>query len=79
MRETEIGAFEAKTRLAELLREAEGGRSFLITRRGRIVARLGPVSSSPQSAVELLAGFRKIRGRVEGTVDVRELIEAGRR
>lgn len=30
-----VGAFEAKTHLAELLREAEGGKSFVIVRRGK--------------------------------------------
>ncbi len=39
---TKIGAFEAKTRLSELLRETESGCSFVIHRRGRPVARLVP-------------------------------------
>ena len=38
----EIGAFEAKTRLSELLRQTERGRSFVILRRGKAVARLVP-------------------------------------
>jgi prevent-host-death family protein len=79
MRETEIGSFEAKTRLAELLREAERGRSFLITRRGKAVARLGPVSGPTPRMKDLLAGFREVRGRIRGTVDVLELTEEGRR
>ena len=37
----EIGAFEAKNRLGELLRLAEAGEEFAITNRGRVVARLG--------------------------------------
>lgn len=31
----EVSAFQAKTRLSELLRETERGRSFVIRRRGR--------------------------------------------
>jgi hypothetical protein len=31
----EVGAFEAKNRLSELLRAAEAGRSIVITRHGR--------------------------------------------
>ena len=38
----EVSAFEAKTRLSELLRETEAGRSFVIRRRGKAVARLIP-------------------------------------
>ena len=36
----EIGLFEAKNRLAELVRRAESGEEIVITRRGRAVARI---------------------------------------
>jgi prevent-host-death family protein len=39
-----IGAFEAKTRLSELLEQVSRGRTFLITRRGRPIAELRPVA-----------------------------------
>jgi len=39
----EIGAFEAKNKLAELLDLAEKGEEIIITRHGKQVARLGPV------------------------------------
>ena len=42
---TEIGAFEAKTRLSELLRKVEQGEHFTITVRGRAVADLIPAQS----------------------------------
>jgi len=78
---SKIGAFEAKTHLAELLREAEGGKSFVIVRRGKPVARLVP--PAPETPAEepskLLTAFRSIRSRMSGTVKIRELIEAGRR
>jgi prevent-host-death family protein len=35
-----IGAFEAKTRFSELLREVEAGESFEVRRRNRPVARI---------------------------------------
>lgn len=38
-----IGAFDAKTRLSELLERAGRGESFVITKHGNPVARLGPV------------------------------------
>ena len=37
-----VSAFEAKTKLSELLRETEQGSSFIICRRGKEVARLLP-------------------------------------
>ena len=44
MRPKEIGAFEAKTRLSELLEQVRKGTVFLITRRGRPIAELRPVN-----------------------------------
>ncbi|PYO58513.1 MAG: type II toxin-antitoxin system prevent-host-death family antitoxin [Candidatus Rokuibacteriota bacterium] len=78
---TKIGAFEAKTRLSELLRETESGRSFVIHRRGRPVARLVPPADGQRRVDlhEVLQEFRKIRRRVGGPVRVRRLIEQGRR
>ena len=37
---TEIGAFDAKTKLSEILRKVEQGERFTITVRGRAVANL---------------------------------------
>ena len=41
-----IGAFEAKTRLSELLEQVRRGRTIIITRRGRPVAELRPVTKA---------------------------------
>jgi len=41
----EIGSFDAKNRLSELLAKAERGEETVITRRGRPVAKLVPLSS----------------------------------
>ena len=78
---TAIGAFEAKTRLSELLRETERGRSFIIHRRGRPVARLGPPTEGQRRVdlAEVVREFREIRSRVRGRVRVRSLVEEGRR
>jgi antitoxin (DNA-binding transcriptional repressor) of toxin-antitoxin stability system len=43
-----VSAFEVKTRLSELLRETEAGRSFVIGRRGKVVAQLTPVVHEPR-------------------------------
>lgn len=77
----EIGAFEAKTRLSELLRETERGSSFVIVRRGKPVARLVPVDAGEvgDDVAELRRAFRSLRKQVKGRVDVRRLVEEGRR
>ncbi len=77
----DVGAFEAKTRLSELLRETERGGSFRIRRRGKVVARLVPPSRHEQAwnPDQVLAAFRETRKRIAGPLKVRELIEEGRR
>jgi len=45
MTSKDIGVFEAKTRLSELLEQVERGQVFRITRRGRPVAELRPVAA----------------------------------
>ncbi len=77
----EIGAFEAKTKLPQLLREAQAGRRFTITHRGRPVAELGPPPESAKpdarAAIAAFQAFRKSHP-VGRRVDVRALIESGR-
>ncbi len=76
-----VRAFEAKTRLSELLRETEKGMSFRILRRGKEVARLIPPSKrdKKEDLRGVLSSFQEIRGRQPGRVKIRELIEEGRR
>jgi prevent-host-death family protein len=76
-----VSAFEAKTKLSELLRETEQGGSFIICRRGKEVARLVPPLKEEQEVdlKKVLSSFREIRERIPGKVSIRELIEEGRR
>ena len=80
---TEIGAYEAKTRLPELLREVRAGRRFTITNRGQAVAGLVPsVSGTSVDAAAAIDRFRAFMREhpleARGRVDVRALIEEGR-
>jgi prevent-host-death family protein len=45
----EIGAFEAKNRLGQLLDWVEAGEEVVITRRGKVVARMLPPSRNTRS------------------------------
>jgi prevent-host-death family protein len=45
MKAKQIGVFEAKTRLSELLEKVREGQVFFITKRGHPIAELRPVSS----------------------------------
>ena len=76
----EVGAYEAKTHLSELLDDVEQGEDITITRYGRPVARLLPAGESSQrdlqETIDALKEFR--RGRSLGDLEVAELIREGR-
>jgi prevent-host-death family protein len=60
----EIGAFDAKNRLGQLLDLVEQGEEITITRHGKPVARLVP-PASPIDRDEARAALRRIRERAE--------------
>ena len=76
-----VNAFEAKTKLSQLLRETEQGSSFVICRRGKEVARLVPPAKDDQEVdlKKVLSSFREIRERLPGGISIRRLIDEGRR
>jgi prevent-host-death family protein len=63
---SEIGSFDAKTKLPELLREVERGRRFTITLRGRAIADLVPTAAASRrdaaAAVARMQSFVPVRG-----------------
>ncbi len=60
----EVGAFEAKNKLGQLLDLVERGEEVVITRHGRQVARLVPAKGAP-SRDEARAALRRIRERAK--------------
>ena len=77
----EIGAFEAKNKLGTLLDWVAAGEEVLITRHGKAVARLVPVTpgfdraKAAQAARGLLDASR---GITLGGVSIKELVDEGR-
>jgi prevent-host-death family protein len=78
---TEIGAYDAKTRLPELLRQVKAGKRFTITNRGKAIADLIPSESSHRAdakgAIEKFQSFLRANPVKRGA-NVRKLIEEGR-
>jgi len=77
----EIGAFEAKNTLGNLLDRVERGEEVVITRRGKRVARLVPETpkvdrSKAIAAAEWFLANRKV-GALKG-LKVKDLINEGR-
>lgn len=78
---TEIGAYEAKTHLADFLRKTKAGSAFRITQRGEPVADLVPVAAGERRAAAAAAArmldFVRSQAPLAG-VDVKALVAAGR-
>jgi prevent-host-death family protein len=77
-----VGSFEAKTHLPQLLERVAQGEEFTITKHGKPVARLLPVTPARpkpdiRAAVEAMKQLRK--GQTLNGLSVREMIEEGRR
>ena len=78
----QIGAFEAKNRLSELLVAVENGEEVTITKHGRPVAKLVPVNALDQTRVAAaISELRRLRGqlRLGDSETVEDLIDEGRR
>jgi len=76
-----IGTFEAKTHLSELLERVAAGESFVITRRGKPLARLIPAQpvEAPLSIEQTIEAARALRGAVRASdVEIRNWIDEGR-
>lgn len=77
----EIGAYEAKTKLPELLRQVQAGKRYTITNRGKAVAELGPPAverqPSAKAAIGAFQAFRKANP-VRQKVDIKGMKEEGR-
>ena len=79
---TEIGAFDAKNRLSELLSRAEKGERIFITRRGKRVAVLvsaQAMQDAETNTAALLERIHAFRGRAgKGPENLKALIREGR-
>ena len=76
----EIGSYEAKTKLPELLRGVQAGKRYTITLRGEPVADLIPAEgkqADAAAAVDAMRQFMRAAPAVEG-IDRKALINEGR-
>lgn len=80
---TEIGLFEAKTRLSELVRQVKAGESFIITQRGKPAAKLAPIPHKkrrdPRRIAEAVRRLREMP-KIQGVSheELRSWVEEGR-
>jgi prevent-host-death family protein len=76
----EIGSYDAKTKLPEILRRVEAGESFTITNRGKAIADLIPSSTKTQQRTLLaIQSILKIKKITVNDKQLAELKEQGRK
>lgn len=75
-----IGSFQAKTHLSSLIDNVLKGDDYIITKRGKPVARLIPYQSTEndQSIREILIQFETVRKSIKGKINIKEYINEGR-
>lgn len=75
----EIGSYEAKTRLAEILRRVEAGEQFTITNRGRPVADIIPRQLTKTDYADAIEAILKHKKPAVSDEQLRSMIASGRR
>ena len=78
------GTLEAKNNFSKLLQNVERGETVTITRHGKAIARLVPIEDKDDGREKrVLAALERIRqrgvGRSLGGLEIKDLIEEGRR
>lgn len=75
-----VGVYEAKTHLPELLAKVRQGEQITITRHGKAIARLAPVEPARQR--DIWGAINELKSLAKGRhadMPVREMIAEGRR
>ena len=76
-----IGSFNAKTHLSILIDDVQKGEEYIITKRGKLVAKLIPYRNPDDNVKidEIIAQFDKIRNSIKRRVNIKRYIAEGRK
>ena len=77
----DVGIYEAKSKLSQLVEKAEAGEEVILTRRGRPVAKI--VNVAPAARRDRASLLREIRAlarrvRIPRRISVRDIVAEGR-
>lgn len=77
----DVGIYEAKSRLSQLVERVEAGEEIVLTRRGRPVAKI--VNVAPAAKRDRARLMREVRAlaakiRIPRSLDIRDLVAEGR-
>jgi prevent-host-death family protein len=76
-----IGAFEAKTHFSQVIANVENGEDYVVTRKGKPVAKIIPIpeeTKDPREGWRELREYMKPRWKGAEPFDIRAAIEEGR-
>lgn len=80
MKTKTIGSFDAKTHLSKILSNVEKGEVYVITKRGKPVAKIVPYTKSENINIEeIFHKFENIRTSINKSVNIKEYIKEGRK
>lgn len=74
-----VGSYEAKAKLAGILREVEAGGTVIVTRNGHAIARISPVRPEPKRDPDAAMARLLASKATLGGLSVSQLRDAGRR
>jgi len=72
----EVGAFEAKTHLSELLAAVEAGETVTITRRGKAVAQLTPIRTGTKEREAAVGRLLALRAGLSAQLTAQDILLA---
>jgi len=79
----QIGAYEAKTHFSQILEKVENGADFIITKRGKPVAKISSIEQEKnmtrKEAFKALKEMRKLYRGIPGDFNIQEAIKNGRK
>ena len=76
----QIGSYEAKTKLPEILRRVEAGEAFTVTNRGKPIADIIPSRVSDRLKAEAaISNILKAKKHRVADAELKELKESGRK
>lgn len=76
-----VGSFDAKTHLSNILDEVQKGVEFIITKRGKPVAKIIQYKDNKEiiKINDVILQFDVIRNSVKGKINIKEYINEGRK
>jgi prevent-host-death family protein len=74
-----IGTFEAKTHFSEIIDEVQRGRDYVITKRGKPVAKIVPFSEERMARGDVVNELSAIRKTIRKGGNILEDIREGRK